>query len=255
MILRRFMKHVTDQNWFAVGLDVVVVIVGIFLGMQVTDWNSNQEIKREVEVYKHRLRLELKENLSRIDNDILYYQGVKHFADLVFRDIDKSVEELDANFILNVYQGTQRTGQRVANFTINEINSTGMLKHFKDLNIRRLIQNYDNSLKTNETNLAPISNYRIKIRGLLSTEIQEIILTSCEELIITVDFETTHTVMNRDCKLELNEDLYKSQIIKLKQYSNLKEDLTYKISLINWKMTYLGVYKQQAENLLLQLEK
>jgi len=22
MILRRFMKHVTDQNWFAVGLDV-----------------------------------------------------------------------------------------------------------------------------------------------------------------------------------------------------------------------------------------
>ena len=26
MILRRFMKHVTAQNWFAVGLDVIVVI-------------------------------------------------------------------------------------------------------------------------------------------------------------------------------------------------------------------------------------
>lgn len=36
MILRRFMKHVTDQNWIAVVLDVLVVITGIFLGMQVS---------------------------------------------------------------------------------------------------------------------------------------------------------------------------------------------------------------------------
>ena len=26
MIIHRFMKHVTDQNWFAVGLDVIEVI-------------------------------------------------------------------------------------------------------------------------------------------------------------------------------------------------------------------------------------
>lgn len=25
MILRRFMKHFSDQNWFAVGLDVLVI--------------------------------------------------------------------------------------------------------------------------------------------------------------------------------------------------------------------------------------
>lgn len=31
MILRRFMKHVNEQNWLAVGLHVVVV--GIFLGI------------------------------------------------------------------------------------------------------------------------------------------------------------------------------------------------------------------------------
>ncbi len=43
MILRRFMQHVKDQNWFAVGLDVVVVIVGIFLGMQVTEWSDGRK--------------------------------------------------------------------------------------------------------------------------------------------------------------------------------------------------------------------
>ncbi|CAN5636176.1 hypothetical protein BH23GEM3_BH23GEM3_02670 [soil metagenome] len=28
MILRRVMKHVEDQNWFAVGIDFVIVVAG-----------------------------------------------------------------------------------------------------------------------------------------------------------------------------------------------------------------------------------
>ena len=48
MILRRFMKHITDQNWLAVGLDVIVVITGIFLGMQVTDWNEERKNNAEI---------------------------------------------------------------------------------------------------------------------------------------------------------------------------------------------------------------
>jgi hypothetical protein len=38
------MKHVTDQNWFGVALDVLVVITGIFLGMQVTEWNESNSL-------------------------------------------------------------------------------------------------------------------------------------------------------------------------------------------------------------------
>jgi hypothetical protein len=29
MILRRIMKHVSDQNWFAVGLDFLIVVFGV----------------------------------------------------------------------------------------------------------------------------------------------------------------------------------------------------------------------------------
>lgn len=43
MILRRFMQHVREQNWFAVGLDLMIVVVGVFLGFQVTAWNSERQ--------------------------------------------------------------------------------------------------------------------------------------------------------------------------------------------------------------------
>ena len=42
MILRRFTQHLDDQNWFAVSLDLIVVVLGIFIGLQVTDWNQSR---------------------------------------------------------------------------------------------------------------------------------------------------------------------------------------------------------------------
>lgn len=43
MIFRRFAQHVRDQNWFAVSLDLFVVIIGIFLGSQPTEWNQSRK--------------------------------------------------------------------------------------------------------------------------------------------------------------------------------------------------------------------
>ena len=59
MILRRFMKHVTDQNWFAVGLDVIVVIVGIFLGLQVQAYYEDQTIRVQEQAYLNQLHDEV----------------------------------------------------------------------------------------------------------------------------------------------------------------------------------------------------
>ena len=40
MILRRVIQHVKGENWFAVGLDFVIVVVGVFIGIQVANWNE-----------------------------------------------------------------------------------------------------------------------------------------------------------------------------------------------------------------------
>ena len=40
LLLRRITKHVTDQNWFAVGIDFCIVVIGVFIGIQVANWNA-----------------------------------------------------------------------------------------------------------------------------------------------------------------------------------------------------------------------
>ena len=42
MLLRRVIEHVRAQNWFAVFLDFVIVVVGVFIGIQVANWNASR---------------------------------------------------------------------------------------------------------------------------------------------------------------------------------------------------------------------
>jgi hypothetical protein len=42
MILRSLTKHVKDQNWFAVWIDFAIVVVGVFIGIQVANWNGDR---------------------------------------------------------------------------------------------------------------------------------------------------------------------------------------------------------------------
>jgi hypothetical protein len=61
MILRSVMRHVRDQNWFAVGLDFLIVIVGVFIGIQVANWNDARRDREAEELYLDRLGQELSE--------------------------------------------------------------------------------------------------------------------------------------------------------------------------------------------------
>ena len=40
MLLRRITQHVKDQNWFAIGIDFFIVVIGVFIGIQVSNWNE-----------------------------------------------------------------------------------------------------------------------------------------------------------------------------------------------------------------------
>lgn len=59
MILRRISEHVKAQDWFAVGVDLVIVVVGVFIGLQVQQWADAQRQDRLERAYTARLRTEV----------------------------------------------------------------------------------------------------------------------------------------------------------------------------------------------------
>jgi hypothetical protein len=43
MLLRRVIENVKAQTWLAVSLDFVIVVVGVFIGIQVANWNDARQ--------------------------------------------------------------------------------------------------------------------------------------------------------------------------------------------------------------------
>lgn len=83
MILRRFMKHVTDQNWLAVGIDVVVVIAGVYIGILLGEVADRRVNDQEVVRLLNLLKTDLVEEIAAVDDvenrqsrSIVLYQQV-----------------------------------------------------------------------------------------------------------------------------------------------------------------------------------
>ena len=55
MLLRRVIEHVKAQNWTAVGLDFIIVVVGVFIGIQVANWNDARVDRNDESVFLVRL--------------------------------------------------------------------------------------------------------------------------------------------------------------------------------------------------------
>lgn len=67
MRLSRVFEHVRDQNWAAVVLDFLIVVTGVFLGIQLGNWNEARADAREYAEAIDRLRGEIDVNLETLD--------------------------------------------------------------------------------------------------------------------------------------------------------------------------------------------
>ncbi len=67
MILRRVTEHVREQNWFAVGIDFVIVVVGVYMGIEVANWNDARRDRVAEAAYLDRLDREIAEITPEVE--------------------------------------------------------------------------------------------------------------------------------------------------------------------------------------------
>jgi hypothetical protein len=83
MILRRVIKHFRHQEWTAIFLDFLIVVVGVFVGLQVQNWNQ----ARQAAQAEQSLLLEMHTALTR-DAVVINRELVRA------RDLDERISAL-----------------------------------------------------------------------------------------------------------------------------------------------------------------
>tara|TARA_X000000950_G_scaffold243510_2_gene298994 strand:+ start:332746 stop:333525 length:780 start_codon:yes stop_codon:yes gene_type:complete len=70
MILRRLATSIRKQDWFAVIIETSIVVFGVYLGVQLGNWNSTRQQRVEYEQSLDRALMEVRGNLEAIEYQI-----------------------------------------------------------------------------------------------------------------------------------------------------------------------------------------
>ena len=76
LILRRVIAHAGTQEWTAVGIELVIVILGVVIVIQVSNWNVEREMNARGAVFAERLKADLQEEAWYYQMQIEYSRDV-----------------------------------------------------------------------------------------------------------------------------------------------------------------------------------
>ncbi len=79
MLLRRVIQHVRKQEWTAIGIDFVIVVVGVFVGIQVANWNEERQLEARRGAALSRLHAESNNAIDYLERRV---QGMAENASL-----------------------------------------------------------------------------------------------------------------------------------------------------------------------------
>ena len=139
MILRSVMRHVRDQNWFAVGIDFLIVVVGVFIGIQVANWNEDNIQRDDESAYLRLLEADVQSSreLAQSTLDMLLRQDDARQRLYLFSADDDSAAELqEIPGLLNLSIWAMPT-MEFSQTTFETLKSTGQLDVLGDESLIR----------------------------------------------------------------------------------------------------------------------
>ncbi|MBP8176873.1 MAG: hypothetical protein KAX77_03825, partial [Xanthomonadales bacterium] len=80
MISRRIIAHVRSQDWFAVFIDLVIVVVGVFIGIQVANWNEDRAERARAHGYIERIGSDLVTDIEGYRNRQAFWNQVAAYG-------------------------------------------------------------------------------------------------------------------------------------------------------------------------------
>lgn len=70
MLLRRVVAHLRAQEWTAIAIDFVIVVVGVFIGLQVNNWNEARVERAKEFGYLVRLHEDVAQSIATIERTV-----------------------------------------------------------------------------------------------------------------------------------------------------------------------------------------
>ncbi len=206
MILRRIAAHLRKQEWTAIGIDFLIVVLGVFVATQVTNWNEAREVRARAEIYSARLADDLRYEAWQTEYLIAYYKDVLANAERAVGALTDGPALSDEQLLISAYRASQYLYYGARRATYDEMVATGDIGLIADRRLRETaLTLYGDPTIGIVTEEARNSEYRRVFRRAAPADVQRALLDDCGDRIVQPgDFEGIIGSINYACDLDLS---------------------------------------------------
>lgn len=178
-MLRRVIEHVKKQEWTAVAIDFVIVIVGVFIGIQAASWNEARADQSRARGYLERIHTDLEADLANYKNRIHFWNAVSKYGrtGLAYADSGRVDDRTQWKLLLAYFQASQVAEFWTRSTTYDELKSAGELNLIANLDLRNGLARYYTD--SGNPALTERPAYREHVRGVIPIDVQLYIWTNC----------------------------------------------------------------------------
>lgn len=76
MLLRRITSNIVAQNWVAIAIDFFIVVVGVFIGLQMSNWNDERISVAEEAALLSETRTSLDADVREMERVLSHYRRI-----------------------------------------------------------------------------------------------------------------------------------------------------------------------------------
>ncbi len=256
MVLRRISEQAVHHNWFAVAIDFLIVAIGVYLGIQASNWNQARETRAQAREYRAMLQSDLDANLENLATRRRYYDWVRNEALATLADLDRPSAALDQQFLVDAYQATQIQPWALKRNTYDEILSVGAMASLGDPLLRDKIANYYVTSDVTGANIAVIPPYRDIVRRVMPYAVQQAIRARCNERLVQNSRGSVGIILPTGmCELGLDSDTVRRAVIQVHDWPGLALDLNRQLVDLDQKLVSVDAIYRRATALKADLKK
>lgn len=205
MIFRRFAGNLRRQDWTAVVVELVVVVAGVFIGLQASNWNTDRETDAKAAIYTQHLSDDLREEAWGYQLMIDYNQQVRASAERVEGALTGAAPLEDEALLVDAYRASQYKQKLRRRATYDELISTGAIGLIRDRPLRDLAMRvYSMPTIENFVREGMTSRYREVFRMTVPLIVQRTLAQTCGDKLTPVgdDASLAHS-LDYPCKTGL----------------------------------------------------
>ena len=207
-MLRRVVANIRRQDWTAVVVELAVVVIGVFLGVQASNWNEDREKDRKSVEFTARLKDDLRVEAWNYEFQIEYNEQVLANAQRAVDALTGKAPLADEALLIAAYRATQLNGNSRRRATYDELTSTGEISLIRDQGLRTLaIDVYTLPVVDQIERDGRQSEYRRAFRMAFAYEIQRALAEKCgDHNVLVGDYAGIATALDYPCSTGLAPD-------------------------------------------------